>query len=186
MTPKSKRSGVILNNIDFSVGGVSAGKVSIKSDIYLENKGPDVSDNLKLIVKAREANSNLIADKINTETGTIINETTSVKSVQLVVPDEYNYMVVVELWRGETLINTWEKPVLLAPTKTVPKESVEKKMNLEVSKFVREAGSPAVGESARQTFGGYPQPIATPKEPGFEIIVAISALMVVFILRRRL
>jgi len=183
MIPESKRSGVTLNNIDFTVGGVSAGKVSIKSDIYLENKGPDVSDNLKLIVKAREANSNLIADKTNAETGAIINETTAVKTVQLVVPIEYNYMVVVELWRGETLINTWEKPVLLAPTKTVPKESVEKKMNLEVSKFVRVAGSPA---EAGQKYGGYPQPTGTPAEPGFEIIAAISALMVIFIMRRRL
>jgi hypothetical protein len=181
---------VTLNNIDFTVGGVSAGKVSIKSDIYLENKGPDVSDNLKLIVKAREANSNLIADKTNAETGTIINETTAVKTVQLVVPDEYNYMVVVELWRGETMINTWEKPVLLAPTKTVPKESVEKKMNLEVSKFVREGGS-SPGIAAKPVEGMAPQYAdgnagAMPKEPGFEIIAAILALMVVFMLRRRL
>jgi hypothetical protein len=189
MTPESKRSGVTLNNIDFTVGGVSAGKVSIKSDIYLENKGPDVSDNLKLIVKAREANSNLIADKTNAETGTIMNETTAVKTVQLVVPDEYNYMVVVELWRGETLINTWEKPVLLAPTKTVPKESVEKKMNLEVSKFVRVAGSPAGNMgSPKAESADYGNAGATPmpQEPGFEMFAAISALMVVFLLRRRL
>jgi len=189
MIPESKRSGVTLNNIDFTVGGVSAGKVSIKSDIYLENKGPDVSDNLKLIVKAREATSNLIADKTNAETGTIINETTSVKTVQLVVPDEYNYMVVVELWRGETLINTWEKPVLLAPTKTVPKESVEKKMNLEVSKFVREAGSqPQImgTPKAAMPYADYGNSGAVPKEPGFEIFAAISALIVVFMLRRRL
>jgi hypothetical protein len=181
MTPESKRSGVTLNNIDFTVGGVSAGKVSIKSDIYLENKGPDVSDNLKLIVKAREANSNLIADKTNAETGTIINETTAVKTVQLVVPDEYNYMVVVELWRGEILINTWEKPVLLAPTKTVPKESVEKKMNLEVSKFVREGGIPVVTQTsaAPEGFNG------TPKEPGFEVVGAIVAILSVIILKRR-
>jgi hypothetical protein len=184
MTPESKRSGVTLNNIDFTVGGVSAGKVSIKSDIYLENKGPDVSDNLKLIVKAREANSNLLADKTNAETGTIINETTAVKTVQLVVPDEYNYMVVVELWRGETLINTWEKPVLLAPTKTVPKESVEKKLNLEVSKFVREAGISETKSSAAMTPPN--TDYGMPKEPGFEIFAAISALMVVFMLRRRL
>jgi hypothetical protein len=98
-------------------------------------------------------------------------------------------MVVVELWRGETLINTWEKPVLLAPTKTVPKESVEKKMNLEVSKFVRVAGSPAgnIGSPAAN-YADYGNAGATPmpKEPGFEIIAGISALMVVFMLRRRL
>lgn len=187
LTPESKRSGVTLNNIDFTVGGVSAGKVSIKSDIYLENKGPDVSENLKMTVKAREATSNLIADKTNAETGAIVNETTVVRSVQLVVPDEYNYMVVVELWRGDTMINTWEKPVLLAPTKTVPRESVEKKENIEVSKFVREAGTPAPG-AIRQDSGGYQQgavPTQPPQEPGFEIFAAISALLVVFILRRR-
>lgn len=179
LIPGSKRSGVSLTNIDFTVGGVSAGKVSIKSDIYLENKGPDVSDNLKMIVKAREATSNLIADKKNAETGTIINESTVVRSVELEVPEGYNYMVVVELWRGDTIINTWEKPVLLAPTKTVPKESVEKKMNIEVSKFVREAGVPqgsSQGEAQRSN---------QPATPGFEIFAAISALLVMFILRRR-
>ncbi|NJD52795.1 MAG: hypothetical protein FIB07_08010 [Candidatus Methanoperedens sp.] len=184
LTPESKRSGVTLNNIDFTVGGVSAGKVSIKSDIYLENRGPDISENLKMTVKAREATSNLIADKTNAETGAIVNETTAVRSVQLVVPDEYNYMVVVELWRGDTMINTWEKPVLLAPTKTVPKESVEKKTNIEVSKFVRESA-----DGQREEGKPYPTPAPAyseaPKEPGFEIFAAISALLVVFILRRR-
>jgi len=179
LTPMSKRSGVNLNNIDFIVGGVSAGKVSIKSDIYLENKGPDVSDNLKMIVKAREATSNLIADKKNAETGAIANESTVVRSVELEVPDGYNYMVVVELWRGDIIINTWEKPVQLAPTKTMPKESVEKKTNIEVSKFVREAG---VQQRGSQEEAQRPNQPAT---PGFEIFAAISALLVMFILRRR-
>lgn len=179
LTPMSKRSGVNLNNIDFIVGGVSAGKVSIKSDIYLENKGPDVSDNLKMIVKAREATSNLIADKKNAETGAIANESTVVRSVELEVPEGYNYMVVVELWRGDIIINTWEKPVQLAPTKTMPKESVEKKTNIEVSKFVREAG---VQQRASQEEEQRPNQPAT---PGFEIFAAISALLIMFILRRR-
>ena len=179
--PQSKRSGVFLNNIDFAVGNVSTGKVSIKSDIYLENKGSDASENLKMIIKAREASSNLLADKTISETGIINSETTVVKSVQLVVPDEYNYMVVVELWKADILINSWEKPVLLAPTKTVPKESVEKKMDIEVSKFVREG--PEAGGMPYQT--AVPTYAGIPKEPGFEIFAAISALLLVFVLRRR-
>lgn len=187
LTPQSKRSGVVLNNIDFTVSSVSAGKVSIRSDVYLENKGQDASENLKMTVKAREAASNLLADKTDAESGVIASENTAVKSVQLAVPDGYNYMVVVELWRGNTLLNSWEKPVLLAPTKTVPKESVEKKVNIEVSKFVREGG--AAGVSAEE---GRPYPTPTyartgvPKEPGFEIFAAVSALLVMFVLRRRL
>ncbi len=188
LTPQSKRSGVVLNNIDFTVSSVSTGKVSIKSDIYLENKARDASENLKMTVKAREAASNLLADKTVTETGVIASETTAVKSVQLAVPDEYNYMVVVELWRGDTLINSWEKPVLLAPTKTVPKESVDKKVNIEVSKFVREGGvSEAVGKEGRYYPAATPTPAyaGAPKEPGFEIFAAVAAILAVFVSRRR-
>ncbi len=180
ITSFSKRSGITLNNIDFTVGSVSSGKVSIKSDIYLENKGPEASENLKMIVKAREAASNLLADKTITETGVITSEATAVKSVQLVVPDEYNYMVVVEIWREDVLVNTWEKPVLLAPSKTVPKESVEKKVDIEVSKFVREEGVPAAQREQGATS------TMQKKEPGFEVFAALAALMTaVIVLRRR-
>lgn len=185
ITPMSKRSGVVLKDIDFIVSSTSKGSVAIKSDIYLENKGKDASENLGMIVKAREAASNLLADKTSTETGVVASEATAIKSVQLVVPDEYNYMVVVELWKGDVLINTWEKPVLLAPTKTVPKESVEKRVNIEVSKFVREAGAPGV--LSEKAGGLYPMATpATKTEPGFEILAAAAALIAVIVLKRRL
>jgi len=38
LTPGSKRSGVFLNNIDFTVSGVSAGKVSINPMYILKTK----------------------------------------------------------------------------------------------------------------------------------------------------
>lgn len=182
ITPQSKRSGINLNNIDFMVSGVSAGRVTIEPDIYLENRGPEASENLKLIIKARQADSNLLADRASSETGVIASETTAVRRVKLEVPDEYNYMVAVELWKNDVLINTWEKPVLLAPAKTVPKESAEKKVNIEVSKFVREG---AQGEGIKPP---YPTPsyAETPREPGFEALGAIMALMLVILLRRRL
>jgi len=175
LTPFSKMSGIVLNNIDFTVGSVSAGKVSIKSDMYLENNGPEASENLKIIVKAREGASNLLADKTSTETGVIPSEATIIKSVQLTVPDEYNYMVVAELWKQEVLINSWEKPVLLAPTKTIPNASIEKKVEIEVSKFVREgetrdAAKPPEAGASQQT---------RKTEPGFEALAAIAAMIAI-------
>jgi hypothetical protein len=180
LTPESKRTGITLEKIDFLVTGVSAGRVFIRLDIYLENRGAEPSENLKLIVKARQADSNLLADKQSSETDVIANESTAVKSVQLDVPDGYNYIAEVELWRGDVLINSWEEPVLLAPTKTIPKESVEKPVKIEVSKFVREEGVPGKEE--------FPVPIPTPvpMEPGFEVLAAITALIVIVALRRRL
>jgi hypothetical protein len=181
LTPVAKRSGVAVNNIDFIVSGVSAGRASIRSDVYLENKWAAPSENMNMIVKARQAESNLLADKKSSETGVIAGEATAVKSVQLDMPDGYNYMMVVELWKGDVLVNTWEKALMLAPTKTVPKESVEKRMNIEVSKFVREGGAPPVpGEM------GAPYAAATAKmEPGFGAIMAFVALIIVIALRRR-
>jgi hypothetical protein len=184
LTPAAKQNGVVVNNIDFIVAGASGGIASIRSDVYLENKWAAPSDNMNMIVKARQAESNLLADKKASETGVISGEATSVKSVQLDVPEGYNYMMVVELWKGEVLVNTWEKALMLAPTKTVPKESQEKKMNIEVSKFVREGGAPPVpGVTMAPAGGDY----AIPKkaEPGFEAIVAITALIIVIALRRR-
>jgi len=184
LTPAAKMSGVSVNNIDFIVTAASGGRASIRSDVYLENKWAAPSENMNMIVKARQAESNLLADKRSSETGIVAGEATSVKSVQLDVPEGYNYMMVVELWKGDVMVNTWEKALMLAPTKTVPKESQEKKMNIEVTKFVREGGAPSVpGEMDK----GAPSYAATPKmEPGFEAIVAIAALILVIALRRRL
>ena len=184
LTPAAKQSGVAVNNIDFIVAGASGGIASIRSDIYLENKWAAPSENMNMIVKARQAESNLLADKKTSETGVIAGEATSIKSVQLDVPEDYNYMMVVELWKGDVLVNTWEKALMLAPTKTVPKESVEKKMNIEVSKFLREGGAPPVPGVTMTVSPSY---ATTPKmEPGFEAIVAIAALIIVIVLRRRL
>ncbi len=182
LTPEAKLTGVTVNNIDFIATGASGGRASIRSDVYLENKWVAPSENMNMIVKARQAESNLLADKRSSETGVIAGEATAVKSVQLDVPDGYNYMMVVELWKGDVLVNTWEKALMLAPTKTVPKESQEKKMNIEVSKFVREGGAPV--PAATMTIAPeYGQ--TQKKEPGFEAIAAAAALIIVIALRRR-
>ncbi|VVB88592.1 Uncharacterised protein [uncultured archaeon] len=181
LTPAIKNIGVAVNNIDFVVTGTSAGRATIRSDIYLDNKEASPSGNMNMIVKARQADSNLLADKRSSETGVIAGEATAVRSVQLDMPDSYNYMIVVELWNGDVLVNTWEKALMLAPTKMVPKESVEKNMNIEVSKFVREDGAPV------PTMTIAPSYAVTPKmqQPGFEAIAAIVALITVIALRRR-
>jgi len=95
-----------------------------------------------MIVKARQAESNLLADKKIFRNRRNRSEATSVRACSLNVPEVIIYMMVVELWKGDVLVNTWEKALMLAPTKTVPKESQEKKMNIEVSKFLREGGAP--------------------------------------------
>lgn len=191
LTPKSKDNKIVMNNIDFIISGVDASRVAINPDIYLENTGSEISKNLKLIIKAREADSNLLADKTTSETGEIKSEATIIKTVQLKVPDKYNYMVVVELWNDNILTNTWERPVLLAPTKTLPKEGKEKKINIEVSKFIREGQiQPNMPVPTSTPSPGYVLPVenapgGTPKSSGFEILIGIIAILLGLIFTRR-
>lgn len=187
LIPESKNYPVNMKNMDFIIGGVSAGRVTIKPNIYLENTGESSSENLKILVKAREADSNILADRTSTETGAIDSEKTVIKEVQLNVPDGYNYMIVAELWKNDTLINSWERPILLAPTKTIPKESQEKKVKIEVGQFVREGGQPPIAGAVPAAIGTEAAPAATqtPKEPGFEMIGAIITILLVLIYRNR-
>jgi hypothetical protein len=189
LVPQSKRNGITMSNMDFIIGGTSSGKVIVKPDIYLENIGPETSDNLRVLVKARESNSNILADKTETETGPIKSEATTIKEVQLSVPDEYNYMIIVETWKDDTLINSWERPVLLAPTKTVPKGSQENKVNIEVSKFAREGTPSVVGTPSPNTYATtatQPYSKGVSQAPGFEIVGAMLVMLIAFVYRRRL
>jgi len=66
-----------------------------------------------------------------------------------------------------------------------------RKMDIEVSKFVRESAVPVMAEKSGGYYGGIPAVTSTavtstPKEPGFEIMAAILAVFAVFSLRRRL
>lgn len=179
LEPEVKRVGIDVKGMDFIVRNVSSGVVRIQADLYLENRGPSSVTGLGILVKAREASSNLLSDKVWIESGEIKNETTIIRNAILTVPDEYNYMVEAMVWRGDVLIGKWEKPILLAPTKTLPKETVEKKVELEVSKFVREEkGVPA------PIPGVTPTPLA-PKAPGFEMVFSLLALILVVLFIRR-
>jgi hypothetical protein len=66
-----------------------------------------------------------------------------------------------------------------ASSQVKPQRSKAYKMNIEVSKFMREGGVPPSSAAAMAT------EYATMKEPGFEAIVAIAALIMVIALRRR-
>lgn len=184
LIPGSHRSGVEINGVDFIARNVTAGAVRIQADIYLENRASTPSESLQMLVKARQAESNLLADKVWIETGEIRNETTVIKEAALTVPDGYNYIIEAMLWKKENdiLLGKWEKPLLLAPTRTLPEEAVEKKLEIEVSKFVREEGLQYPMATPAPAL--YPTP--APRAPGFESIFAVISLISGITLIRRL
>lgn len=82
--------------MDFRVKNVENGKVFVENDIYLTNEGRETSRDFLMLVKVREMDAGRLADKVWTRTGEIRPEATVIQSVNLTMPDHYNYIVEVE------------------------------------------------------------------------------------------
>ena len=95
---------------------------------------------------------------------------TNIIEANFVVPDEYNYIVKLEIWREGKLVKSWKDVIKLAPTKIVPKDVEEEEVEFEVEKFVRE-------EVPDYTKGA--------GMPGFEVALALIAIAGVAAWRRK-
>jgi hypothetical protein len=166
--------GIEVGNIDFIVKAVTDNGVVIESDVYLKNEGPDTSSSYKMLVKAREMDAGLLADKKWTNTGKIEPEATVIKSVNLTVPDNYNYVVEVVIWKGDTIIKTGEGYVQLNPERTINKDQQVEKKQIRTEDFVTEV----------PTEEGWNEE-ASEESPGFGIITGLIATMFALFLIRR-
>ena len=167
--------GIEISEMDFIVRDVDNGTVVIENDLYLINEGRTQSGNYSMLVKARELNAGLIADKVWVTTGHINPETTVIKSVKLTVPDNYNYVVEALIWNNETIVKRGEGIVQLNPSiKLEEKERIEEQQ-IRTEDFKRSDMAMPVAEAE---YGAM-------KEPGFGILLAMSMIGIVAIFRRK-
>lgn len=171
--------GIGIDSIDFLVRKVVGNNVVIESDVYLTNSGSNVSQDYKMLVKAREMDARLIADKVWTTTGLIGPEETVVRNVNLTVPDNYNYVVEVLVWKDNVLVKRGEDYVQLNPQKVIDKNMTIESKDIVTSDFVVEE-TPTEAPSGET-------PYEEPKmgTPGFGSGLAIISLIAAFIIFRR-
>ncbi len=175
LEPASHKTDIQIEEIDFTVRNVTGRKITAQTNLYLTNLGSTTSEDLKLLVKAREVNSNIIGDRTWTTTGNIPPEATVIRNVSLTIPAENNYIVDVLLWKNQTLTGRWQKTLYLAPTRIIPEEAREEKIKLNVSEFTRKGGTPPYQEAR-----------AIPKTPGFQATTAaVILVMLTALLKRR-
>lgn len=170
------RTGVVIEDIDFIVKGVNNGKAIIESDIYFTNQGSQQTGAYDVEVRAREMDAHLIADKQWTRIDSIPPDATTIKGVELSVPDQYNYIFEVILWRDQVIMKRGEGTVLLRPGSTLAggEHFVTKK--IETSRFIAETPLPQA-----PSYQG-----AVPKaQPGFEAAAALAGLGAVIVAWRR-
>jgi hypothetical protein len=170
------RVGVEIQDIDFIVKGVSNGRATIESDIYFTNEGTDTSAPYDVEVRAREMDAHLIADKQWTKIDPMKPETTTIKGVDLSVPDQYNYVVEVLLWQDQVIMKRGEGSVLLRPGSTLTGGEYFVTKKIETSRFIAETPLPT-----QPPYAG----TGTRAQPGFEIAAALAGIGGALVFRRR-
>lgn len=178
LIPDEKNVKTILKDVDFIIEGLESGCALIKARFYIESMS---NYNITFHIKAVQNESNILAAEewINK---TIKKGKTEIVEARFKVPKDYNYLVKIEIWRGDFLIKTWTRFLNLSPTKKIPEKVKEEKVEFEVEEFVKPVATPPL-EIAKQSeayriSGG----LAT---PGFEIILALFAIGGALVWKRR-
>lgn len=180
--------GLEIPEIDFKVNRVEDGKVFVDSDIYLTNEGKEISHDFRMLVKVREMDAGLLADKVWTQTGEIQPEATIIRSVNLTVPDQYNYVVEVLIWNNDTIVKSGEGYIQLNPRVRIQDKNTTETRKIRTSDF--ESGT--VSEKAQNVEsdqlavpGAIGSSPGSPKSPGFNLPLSVILLCLIAILRRR-
>ena len=168
MIPDSQASGLVIGDIDFIVQGVRGDSVDIQTDLYFGNDDPGPSGPFDVEVKAKEMDAHLVADKQTVHVENVDPEKIVVTSVRLSVPDQYNYIVEVLVWKNGTIIRRGEGTVQLRPGATLPAGDQFVTKKIETSKFVAKEGTPL-------SYAASNSPTVA-RTPGFSGLLALAAL----------
>jgi hypothetical protein len=169
--------GLRIPEMDFRVKKVEGGKVLVENDIYLTNEGQDTSKDFRMLVKVREMDAGLLADKVWAHTGEIKPEATVIQSVNLTMPDKYNYIVEVFIWNNDTIVERGEGYIQLNPIVEVKDKNTTQAREIQTSEFENVVETEAIPEEASKA--------AEKSTPGFSLVLSSILLCSAAILRRR-
>ena len=170
--------------IEFSVANTSGNESRLNVSTYLTNTGNQPTNNLRLTLIARQADSNIIADRSDNQIGRIGSGETALPSTTLTVPSEYNYYLDAILWRDGVIVGTTRAAANLAPKRNLSVNTSQSQTGLKVSDFESDMEATASGPDGGPVPGA-PDGIAGGAGPGFGLGAAVVTLLSVAVLLRR-
>lgn len=150
----------------------------VNTTLYIDNLGKDVGG-LRALIKARDNETRLIADRGWEDLGVLKEGTTSLHYAELRVLNGRDYIFEIQIWQSERIIKESTGMVMLSPfvNRTVVVEAKEKTVEIspmvEITDFIRP--SAPVPKPV-------PYPTPAPEAPGFETLSAAFALFITFVL----
>ena len=185
LAPEVFDTGLRVSDVDFLVAETTnesgSTRARIETLLYVTNEGDSGSEDLQVQVKAREVQTGLVADVGWVGTGSVAPAATVIRSVNLTVPDGYNYVFEIVMWRGQTIVARSEGTVQLAPTFVKPTGTEIVTTDPKVDDFVSRGPTP--GTAAPGFHGGGTPAPAVPGPSALALLLALGAGALV--LRRR-
>lgn len=125
--------------IAYSVASTDGDRVTLAVSPYLTNTGDQPERDLDLEVIARQSDSNVIADTETVAVGTVGPGATTAPTVELTVPEGYDYTLDAVLWREQTAVASAQAAAAIGPGNLTVSNSTDDG-GLEISDFERDAG----------------------------------------------
>jgi hypothetical protein len=169
LVPDIQKSDLVIDGIDFIVKETGAGTATIQADVYVANGGRTGSGPVIVEVKAKELNAGLTADKQQATLENVDPEKIRLVSVPVRVPDQYNYLIEVLIWRDGAVIRRGEGVVRLRPETVIGTDTKIITNKVETEKFA--VGVDQMAASPYQ--GGAPLPT---RSPGFGPVAALCSI----------
>ncbi|MEF8786084.1 MAG: PGF-CTERM sorting domain-containing protein [Haloarculaceae archaeon] len=171
--------------IEYAIEDVQDNQTTMAVWTHLTNTGVDPSESVRVVLKARQVDSNIVADQTEVQVDSIEPGRTTVPRATLSVPSSYNYYLDAVLYQDDVVVGTARSGASLDPTKTVDVNTTTQDVGLEVSDFERgDSGTDSgvdngdAGERADVTAEGE-------SGPGFGVAVTLVALVAGLLAVRR-
>ena len=163
--------------VEYAVRSTDGNRTTLNVSTYLTNAGDEPAGGVRLVVTARQVDSNIVADRASTTVGTVRPGRTVTPSVTLGVPSRYNYYLDAVLWRDGVIVSTARAPASLDPTEVVPTNTTTRRTGLQVGDFAEDEAEPREAATPEATTGG--------EGAGFGLLAATVALLGAGLLTRR-
>jgi PGF-CTERM protein len=125
-------------SIQFSIAEATGSEATLNVTAYLTNTGDRENEGLDVTFLARQADSNIVADRRVRRVGANRPGRTATPSTRLSVPDDYNYRLVAIVQHDDVVVGTAQAPATLNPNRTVTVDRNESSDTLDTGDFETE------------------------------------------------
>lgn len=164
-----------LPSVEYTIASADGEEATLDVVTYLTNRGDDPEGGLRLVVTARQADSNAVAARTERTVGSIDPGRTATSEARVTVPDGYNYYLDVTLWRDGVVLGSTRAAANLDPQETLEVSETRRDVQFRASDF--ETDSPNRGMESPEADSG--------DGSGFGAGVAVVALLATLVVTRR-